>query len=129
MSSIIYTDGSCAVKTTKKGGWAFVTFEDSKEWCVKGGERNTTNNRMELAAVIEALRFTHHTNLTIYSDSLLTINCASGLWKRKKNKDLWDEYDKQSKEKKINYLWVKAHNGDKYNEIVDKLAKSESLEK
>ena len=62
----------------------------------------------------------------IFSDSQLTINCANGKWKRKANLDLWKEYDKVSKNKIINFEWVKAHNGNKYNEIVDELAYNEA---
>lgn len=62
---------------------------------------------------------------TVYSDSKLTINCANGTWNRKANLDLWKEYDIVSKKKK-SFQWVKAHNGDYYNEIVDKMAFNEA---
>lgn len=76
---------------------------------------------MELTCVIEALReFADDANFRIYSDSLYVINCAKGLWKRKANVELWREYDKVSKGKKIEFI------GDHYNELVDKLAKSVS---
>ena len=119
----IYTDGSCM---DGYGGWAYCLLEDGYELCVSGGETDTTNNRMEMMAVIEALRDISDGNYTIYSDSMLVINCSQGKWKRKANLDLWSKYDVVSKGKKISWIWVKGHNGDKYNEIVDKLAKTEA---
>lgn len=124
----IYTDGSCLMHTKKRpGGWGFVLIEHDREWHVSGGEINTTNNRMELSAVIEALLFSQeYREYIIYSDSMYVINCANGKWKRGKNTDLWDKYTKISKNKKITYVWVKGHSGNKYNEIVDKLARNEA---
>ena len=82
---------------------------------------------MELKAVIEALECIKiNQKCLIYSDSKLTINCAIGKWKRNANLDLWLKYDNISKNKNIKFEWVKAHNGDKYNEIVDKLAYNEA---
>jgi ribonuclease HI len=121
----IYTDGSC-IKT--KGGWAFcILEEDGSEYYFCGCDSNTTNNKMELTAVIEALECIKiNQKCLIYSDSQLTINCAVGKWKRNANLDLWLKYDNISKNKNIKFEWVKAHNGDKYNEIVDKLAYNEA---
>jgi ribonuclease HI len=125
---IIYTDGSC-IPNPGPGGWAFVVLPDdnSIEWHVSGGENHTTNNRMELFAVIESLEFCHNKkNFLIYTDSQYVIKCATGIYSRKKNKDLWDKYDIVSNQKNIEWEWVKGHSGDKYNEIVDKLAKQEA---
>lgn len=126
MTHIIYTDGSC-IPNPGPGGWAFIVINyDGREWHVSGGEKESTNNRMELQAVISALLFTHDKKkYIIYSDSMYVINCAQGKWSRKKNKDMWKEYDQASQGKKIEWIWVKGHNGDKYNEIVDRLAKQE----
>jgi len=118
----IYTDGSCI---NSKGGWAACLIYDEKEVYVSGGELKTTNNRMELTAVIQALLECELSECTIHSDSLLTINCAQRKWKRNKNLDLWEEFDNIAKSKVIHWVWVKGHSGDKYNELVDKLAKSE----
>ena len=129
MSTIsIYTDGSCLMHSKKRpGGWGFVLLEPECEFHISGGEINTTNNRMELSAVIEALLFSRkYKEYIIYSDSMYVINCANGKWKRSKNIDLWNKYNKISKNKKITYIWVKGHSGNKYNEIVDKLARKES---
>jgi ribonuclease HI len=123
--SIIYTDGSC-LKPGGASGWCFILFENNRQWVVSGFNNNSTNNRMELTAVLESLKFSDKKNITIYSDSKLTINCAKKLWNRKSNLDLWDMFDNLSKNKIIEWIWVKAHNGDKYNEIVDKIARKEA---
>jgi ribonuclease HI len=124
----IYTDGSCLKNPSGPGGWAFCIHEsDGFIISDSGSEENTTNNRMELKALIEAIKSIDNINeYKIYSDSQLTINCATNKWKRKANLDLWKEYDNFSKNKKICFEWVKAHNGNKYNEIVDKMAYSEA---
>ena len=77
-------------------------------------------------AVIEVLKeYKRRLNFLIHSDSMYVINCAQGKWKRIKNKEYWKQYDKYSKTKNIKWKWVKGHSGDKYNELVDKLAKNE----
>jgi hypothetical protein len=89
----IYTDGSC-LKNPGPGGWAFCIVDDSDSYtCMSGSESNTTNNRMELTAIIESLAMIQDNECNIYSDSLLTINCAQNIWKRKANLDLWNKYD------------------------------------
>jgi ribonuclease HI len=125
----IYTDGSCLKNPNGPGGWALCIIEDDKyEYFFSGGDPETTNNRMELKAVIEAVScLKPFQQCTIFTDSQLTINCATGKWKRNSNLDLWKEYDINIKNKKVNFEWVKAHNGDKYNEIVDKLAYNEAI--
>ena len=123
---IIYTDGSCIVNTGK-GGWAFIAVFSDYTFEASGGNEKTTNNIMEITAVIEALKeFEDSKEFTIYSDSQYVINCAKGIWKRKKNIELWKEYHILSKGKKIEWIWVRGHSGNKYNEIVDKLAREES---
>lgn len=125
---IVYTDGSCI--KNKYGGWAFCIVGEEEDTIVCGGENDTTNNRMELTAVIEVLKYIKIYNypLTIYTDSQLTMYCAMGKWKRNKNKDLWEEYDKSSKDFNIKFEWVKAHNNDYYNELVDKNAYEQATE-
>lgn len=122
----IYTDGSCLKNPGGPSGWSFCLIEDGEEWCVSGGNPSSTNNRMELQAIIEGLKFAQNKEYTIYTDSQLTMKCAKGIWKRKGNLDLWKEYDKVSKNKRLNYVYVKAHNGDEYNELVDKMARNEA---
>lgn len=121
----IYTDGS-SIGNPGPSGWAFCLLEDGEEWCLSGGYPSSTNNRMELQAVIEALKFAQNTIYTIYTDSKLTMNCAKGIWKRNSNIDLWIEYDNYAACKNLEWVWVKAHNGDEYNEFVDKLARNEA---
>ena len=121
----IFTDGSCLKNPGGSGAWAFCFIEKDKTVLTSSGsEKSTTNNRMELKAVIESLKFIENIdeNYKIFSDSQVTINCAIGKWKRKANLDLWEEFDIQMKDKKITFEWVKAHNGNIYNELVDKLA-------
>ena len=130
----VYTDGSCM---NTNGGWAILAlFDDNVGITLSGNEKNTTNNRMELKAVIEALKFIPKNGLknvfmTIHSDSMLTINCAQNIWKRNKNIDLWNEYDflydSINSIAKIEFKWVKAHNGVIHNEFVDLEAKKQSL--
>jgi len=128
MSAIVYTDGSCD-PNPGPGGYGFISLDPTGDWYVSGGEKQSTNNRMELMAVIEAISFHASSHeITIFTDSQLTINCATGLWRRKMNTDLWELYDCASKGKNIIFKKVKAHNGDHYNELVDKLAKKEMRE-
>jgi ribonuclease HI len=107
MSIQIYTDGSC-LGNPGPGAWAFVLRVDGKEVRKKEGEPYTTNNRMELMAVIEALKYAteHHPderNFDVYSDSTWVISTLTKNWKRKKNLDLWEMltpylFDKKSPE-------------------------------
>lgn len=129
-SMIAYTDGSCLTKSGEgygPGGWGFIAILENYEIHIGGCNEYTTNNKMELFAVIELLRhFPLETDITIYSDSNYVINCAKNLWKRKKNIDLWKEYDVLLNNRKIMWKKVKGHSGDKYNDKVDKIAKKEA---
>lgn len=121
----LYTDGSC-IPNPGKGGWGCIAVFENEDVYISGRQESTTNNIMELTAVIEGLKhFTEYNYFHIYTDSLYVLNCATGKWKRTKNLNFWNEYEKYSKNKIIIWEWVKGHNGDKYNELVDKLAKSE----
>jgi ribonuclease HI len=122
----IYTDGSCI--SCNEGGWAFCLIKGDAEFHVCGGDPSTTNNRMEMMAVIEGLRYCEDDECTVYTDSKLVMNCASNLWKRKANLDLWELYDKASVDKTIHWKWVKGHSGDYYNDLVDKLANGKARE-
>lgn len=124
---IIYTDGSCS-PNPGNGGWAFIALEsDIITNYVSGYKLNTTNNIMELTAVIEALkRYSHVNEFTIHSDSMYVINCAKNIWKRNKNANIWKEFDEVSKGKSIEWVWVRGHSGDYYNEQVDRMAKNET---
>ena len=123
----IYTDGSCLSNPGGASGWAFIILLDGKEVCSShGGTNSSTNNRMEITAVLESLKKLgdEKGDICIYTDSQYVLNCAQKLWKRNLNTDLWEMYDNLSFGKKISFKWVKAHNGNLYNERVDQLAKS-----
>lgn len=123
----IYTDGSCT-PNPGRGGWGFIIKGSGQEpdWEVGGSSPRSTNNQMELTAVIEALKFCCTPKVKLVSDSQYVINCAQGKWKRKINMDLWREFDRVSKNRLLTWEWVKAHNGDPYNERVDELARTSS---
>jgi ribonuclease HI len=122
----IYTDGS-SLKNPGPSGWAYLMFIGGSQLQCAGGEKHSTNNRMELMAVIKSLEILEdYSFITVVSDSQLTIKCAKGEWKRKANVDLWDKFNLVSKTKEIEWKWVKAHNGDEFNEVVDKLAREEA---
>ncbi|HRH87062.1 MAG TPA: ribonuclease HI [Rubrivivax sp.] len=132
---VIYTDGACK-GNPGPGGWgAWMRFgEHSKELC--GGERLTTNNRMELTAPIEALASLNQAcAVTIYTDSQYLRN-GIGTWihgwkargwrtadhKPVKNVDLWQRLDALVQQHRVTWRWVKAHAGDPGNERADALA-------
>lgn len=134
----IYTDGACS-GNPGPGGWGAVLLyrDQSKE--ISGGEETTTNQRMELKAVIEALKSlkVRDWNVTVYSDSAYFINAvkqdwlsrwqANG-WKNSKkeavaNQDLWLELLELMKVNHVKVEKVKGHAGDKYNEKCDELAR------
>ncbi|TDT71430.1 RNase HI [Hypnocyclicus thermotrophus] len=131
---IIYTDGACANNQEKEntGGYGAVLMYKGKIKEIFGGYKNTTNNRMELMAVIEALKQLKRKDIPIkvYSDSSYVVN-GINIWihdwikkgKIKKNYDLWMKlYNLKKGFKKIEFFHVKGHNGDRYNEIADRLA-------
>ena len=131
----IYTDGACS-GNPGKGGWAAVIIEDKNEKTISGSEPLTTNNRMELSAVINALKEVGSAELDIYTDSKYVKNGIESWiknWKINgwmtaakqpvKNKDLWLELDILVSEKEIEWKWVKGHSNDRYNTIVDEAAR------
>lgn len=132
---VIYTDGAYS-PSRDKGGIGVVIVKDSKiilEY--SKGYSNTTNNRMELTAIIIGLSCIKNNidSLKIISDSQYCIGCITKGWKRKKNQDLWKVFDyiqSQVSDKycnKISYEWTKGHADDTYNNKCDKLAVDETL--
>ena len=131
----VYTDGACS-GNPGKGGWAAIILEGNKQSSISGSENNTTNNRMELMAPIMALRkIKAHSEITIYTDSKYVKdgitewikkwklnNWLSASKKPVKNKDLWIKRDNLCQKHKVIWKWVKAHAGNKMNDLVDKLA-------
>ena len=131
----IYTDGACS-GNPGKGGWAAVIIEDKNEKTISGSEPLTTNNRMELSAVINALKEVGSAELDIYTDSKYVKNGIESWiknWKINgwmtaakqpvKNKDLWLELYNLVSKKEIEWKWVKGHSNDHYNTIVDEAAR------
>ena len=126
----IHTDGSCS-GNPGPGGWGAVIHYDKEEIQLSGGEKETTNNRMEMIAVIEALKWLRENEITeksieIFSDSNLIIQTMNKGWKKKANQDLWAEMDKQRAWLDIKWTWVKGHADNKYNNMADELAVSET---
>ncbi len=132
-SYTVFTDGAYS-SARDQGGVGIVILKDGLEILrYSNMYKKTTNNQMELGAIIIALRMIKGEidSLVIYTDSQYCIGCAVQGWKRKKNKAMWEEFDKQHNRVKelcpdIRFIHVKGHAGNKYNEIVDKLAVSAS---
>ena len=123
---VIYTDGAC-LGNPGPGGWGAVVFVNGKKPMLHGSQENTTNNRMEIMAVIEALRFIPtDADVKIFSDSTYVINTMTKNWKRKKNQDLWIMLDNEVAGRNVEWQWVKGHSGDLFNEEADKLAYKEA---
>ena len=128
---IIFTDGGCINNPGGKGAYSVVFYHqkngNTESWS-KAFE-STTNNRMELMAVIAALEKIRSSDpVVLYSDSKYVVNTAKGIWKKSKNRDLWDRYDEVSKNKNILLVWIQGHSGHRYNEMCDKLC-TEAMEK
>lgn len=131
---IIYTDGSC-LGNPGPGGWGVIVKQNSRENILRGGASDTTNNRMEMTAVLEALKWIKNNpaakDVEIYSDSSLLVNSIKKGWKRKKNTDLWIEIDELNSELnkkgvKIEWHWVKGHADNHFNEKADRTAVKEA---
>ena len=131
---IIYTDGAYS-PLRDQGGVGVIILQDDKKILEYSNKYNrTTNNQMEIGAVIIALRLIKkpYNTVIIYTDSQYVIGCATLGWKRKKNVKLWQEFDKQFSRvselcSNITFKHVKGHNGNQWNEYVDKLAVKASL--
>lgn len=134
----VYTDGSCLGNGTEnaKGGWAAVIEGAAEQLRLSGYGGQTTNNRMELTAAIEGLKAVdNNSRVELYTDSkYVQQGCESWLagWKRNnwrtsskspvKNEDLWRALDEQLNRLDVKLFWVRGHNGDPFNELVDRLA-------
>ena len=132
----IYTDGSC-LKNPGNGGWAAIIKMNRNIKKISGNEKNTTNNRMELMAPINALKnIDSDEEINLYTDSQYVKlgitewikTWVNNNWKTSKkeevkNKDLWTELYNLNKTLKVKWIWIKAHSGNPLNEEVDLLAK------
>lgn len=137
----IYTDGACS-GNPGPGGWGVLIEIDNENIELSGGDRETTNNRMELMAAIKALEeIDKDYEITLYTDSNYVkdgITSWISNWKKNnwktaskkdvKNKELWMRLDEAIKDKNISWVWVKGHAGNTGNEQADYLARS-ALEK
>ena len=131
----IYTDGACR-GNPGRGGWGAVLVYGGREKEMSGGERETTNNRMELMAAIAGLEALKEScSVTLYSDSKYLVDAYLQDWVTQwhdkgwrrgkdelKNPDLWEKLYALTEMHKVSFVWVKGHNGHPYNERCDLLA-------
>ena len=135
----IYTDGACS-GNPGKGGWAAIILDGKSQYNISGSENKTTNNRMELMAPIMALKkIKTKSEVIIYTDSRYVKdgitewikkwklnNWKSSNKKPVKNKDLWVKLDNCCQKHSVSWKWVKAHAGNRFNDLVDELAVSKT---
>ena len=133
---IIYTDGACS-GNPGKGGWGAILMFKEHEKKISGGLKETTNNQMEIRAVIEALKTIKKPNeIIINTDSKYVMDGITKWingWKKNgwrtadrkpvKNSELWQELDEEVAKHRIECRCVKGHSGNKYNDIADELAR------
>ncbi len=133
----IYTDGACR-GNPGHGGWGTILVYGKHEKELSGGEVETTNNRMELTAVIEGLSaLKEKCKVTVYSDSKYVVDAflqgwvttwKNSGWRRGrealKNPDLWERLLNLTEQHDVSFVWVKGHDGHSYNERCDRLATS-----
>ncbi|MEX0648643.1 MAG: ribonuclease HI [Balneolaceae bacterium] len=136
----LYTDGACS-GNPGPGGWGALLIWNGKEKEISGGEPHTTNNRMEMKAVIEGLRSLNKPcRVKIHSDSALIINAFTKGWIRNwqhknwrkadkkpvENKELWEEIVQEMARHRVEWIKVKGHSNNRLNNRVDELAVRES---
>ena len=135
---IIYTDGACS-GNPGPGGWGTVLmYKDAKKE-ISGGEKETTNNIMELTAVVEGLKMLKYPcEVELYSDSAYIVNAFNQGWiynwkkknwktadgKEVKNKEIWQELYELTKTHKVTFNKVKGHSDNEYNNRCDELARN-----
>ncbi|MBA4601879.1 ribonuclease HI [Thermoactinomyces mirandus] len=134
---IVYTDGACS-NNPGPGGWAAVLMYGRHRKEISGGEQVTTNNRMELTAVIKALSsLKEPCRVKIHSDSAYIVNCFKQKWHEKwtrngwmtaskkpvENKDLWKQLLELTKQHKVEFVKVKGHSDVTWNNRCDELAR------
>ncbi len=132
----IYTDGACS-GNPGPGGWGAILVSNEHEKELYGGEKETTNNRMELTAVISALSaLKRPCEVTLYTDSKYVVDAIEKGWAKKwkannwmrtnkdkaLNSDLWQQLLDLLEIHKVSFVWVKGHAGHAYNERCDRLA-------
>lgn len=133
----IYTDGACS-GNPGPGGWAAILCYKGVEKEISGGERETTNNRMELTAVIRALALLNQPcAVTVYTDSQYISRAITEGWLKKwkaadftkkgglKNAEMWRELDGLLVKHDVSFVWVKGHADNEYNNRCDRMAVQE----
>ena len=134
----IYTDGACS-GNPGPGGWAAILCYGANEKEISGGEAHTTNNRMELTAVIRALQLLKEPcSVVLYSDSTYVVSAIEkgwlDSWQKKnwrtksgpvRNPELWQELLCELKRHEVRFVWVKGHAENEFNNRCDKLAVAE----
>lgn len=135
---VIYTDGACS-GNPGPGGWAAILMYKENKKEISGGEKNTTNNIMELTAVIEGLKLLKYPcNVQVYSDSAYVVNAFKQNWienwiknnwktadkKDVKNKELWQDLINLTKVHNVTFNKVKGHSDNEFNNRCDELARA-----
>ena len=135
----IYTDGACS-GNPGPGGWGAILMYNNYKKEISGGNKSTTNNIMEITAVIEALKILKNPcNVTVYSDSAYVVNCFTQGWifnwikkgwktsgnEPVKNKELWQELYNFTKIHTVKFIKVKGHSDNEFNNRCDELARNE----
>ena len=135
----IYTDGACS-GNPGRGGWGAILMCQGKKKEIAGGCKNTTNNIMEITAVIEALKLLKYAcEVDLYSDSAYVVNAFRQKWidnwkknnwktaskEPVKNKELWQELDKLTQIHQVKFHKVKGHSDNEFNNRCDELARGE----
>jgi ribonuclease HI len=131
----IYTDGAC-LGNPGPGGWCAILIYKGVEKTISGLNKETTNNRMELAAAIEGLKaLKEKCKVVLYSDSAYLVNSINENWienwqknnfKKIKNVDLWKELICQIKIHDVRFIKVKGHSDNKYNNKCDLIAREQA---
>ncbi len=133
MQITIYTDGACDIHAENQpGGWAAIlrATDDKgellRETVISGGAEGTTNNRMELTAVIEALKkLSDSADVTVFTDSKYVIDIATGKHRIRANRDLWRAFFAAESRHSVKWEFIAGHSGDEFNDRCDKLAVAE----
>lgn len=136
---IIYTDGACS-GNPGPGGWGSILMYKENKKEISGGKKDTTNNVMELTAVIEALKLLKfRCKVSVYSDSAYVVNAFNQKWiygwmkngwknaskEPVKNKELWEELYELTKEHEVTFIKVKGHSDNEFNNRCDEMAREE----
>ena len=134
----VYTDGACS-GNPGPGGWGAILMYNDYKKEISGGSKSTTNNIMEITAVIEALKILKNPcKVTVYSDSAYVVNCFNQNWiynwikkgwktagnEPVKNKELWQELYNLTKIHNVKFVKVKGHSDNEYNNRCDELARN-----